>query len=280
MTHTRRRPGARALLAPLIAVALLGAAGPARATSSDCSKAPDGSPCHTECTFGGTCKQGVCVGGQNMPNGTQCATGKVCTFADTCVDGVCTDGQPVVCAPGACGATHCLEGTGCVYDNPCDMEPPPQPDLALSFDLAGRDLTSPVEQPYDLAPDGAPSDGGSDDAAMPDGGPALDLAVGGDLSTPVGPDGGVSDAGVPPGDLPARADGGSDAGVPDLGGPEGGLHPDGGSDAGVPGVDLAEEPGMMHVHGSGCAIAPRAPAPSVLMLLLALALVLRRTRRD
>jgi MYXO-CTERM domain-containing protein len=266
-------------LVPLLAAALL-LASPAVAwgTSNDCAKAPNGSPCSTQCLQDGQCMNGQCLGGHPVIDGTSCATGLLCTTGDSCLLGECRAGSPVSCSPGPCGPEQCIEGVGCSAISPCDM--PPGDGSAGDAAQPPPDLSRPIEwtRPDLVMTDASPSgDGGPPDLGVPgDMPPPADLRVGpgADLSR--------SGDGPPPGDAAAPGDAGvppDDLGLPgDLSGQPPADLP---AAAGDGGPDLAVPPyqGPWHIHGSGCAVGGHGEQPWALAgLLLGLAIAVRRRR--
>lgn len=250
----------------------------ARATTSDCSTAPDGTPCSTQCRIGGTCRNGQCVGGPARPEGTPCASGNACTQGDTCRDGICKSGPPLDCMPGPCETAVCDPQVGCVYTPTCfdggHLSDGGLPDLSAPPDLAGR------------TPDGG------QDLAMPDAS---------DLGRTVVDGSGRDDSGAPARDLsmtardlagstsdgPPVPTGDGSATIGDGGGRDAGVDAARGETRDAAGDDLASDgdaavtPGL-HVHGSGCHAGGGARPfgrASWLATAMVLALLLGRRRR-
>ena len=138
----------RLLAAAAFAIVLVGAPGLAHGVTVGCLDLPDGTPCDTECSNGGKCRNHDCVGGRPAPDGTLCATGNPCTSDDTCQQGHCLAGLPLPCPAAPCWVGTCVPYTGCVYSRVCrdggvdadfDMAPPPVLDGATADASDGGD---------------------------------------------------------------------------------------------------------------------------------------------
>jgi hypothetical protein len=129
----------------------------ARATTTSCANATDGTPCVDACIAVGTCTAHVCVPTSLRPAGTPCSTDNPCTISDQCQAGVCVAGSPVICPDqSACLVGVCNPRIGCTVKDACP------PDLAGPSDLGEPDLGG-----IDLAP--SPSDLAGDMCTVPTG---------------------------------------------------------------------------------------------------------------
>jgi MYXO-CTERM domain-containing protein len=112
------------LLVPLVA----------RATTTSCTGASDGTPCSDTCIVVGTCMNQICVPSLLRPDGTPCSSNNPCTVSDQCMAGMCIPGMMRVCPDqDACHVGVCDSHVGCFFKDVCP------PDLA-GVDLSGSDL--------------------------------------------------------------------------------------------------------------------------------------------
>lgn len=125
----------------IISLAMFVLAPGARASTSSCANAVNGTACVTTCIAAGTCQAKVCVPTQLRPDGTPCSAENLCTSGDQCMAGACVAGSTVVCPDvSECQKGYCEPSQGCVVVNVCtadlasDAGPPPDAgprDLAI-----------------------------------------------------------------------------------------------------------------------------------------------------
>lgn len=181
---------------------LLGAIGLARASTSSCASASDGTTCVTNCIAAGVCKAKVCTPVTLRPDGTECSAENFCTSSDRCVAGVCMMGPTVTCPDtDACHKGFCDPNAGCAVVNICvpDLTGPGPiqdggaNDLAITklsdmcfYDPSTEFVTCNGDDgPYQVPADAGSPDMGVDVPFHVRGSSIGDCAIGGSLADPL-----------------------------------------------------------------------------------------------